>query len=683
MINNFKFKVPYKATISWLDKYLINPHNVVNRDAYIHEWINRVEKWISTRGPKDTVSRVKAIRLHTTKYLCGEALLTPLHPSIGLNKKGLPRNLGSLQNLIHSNNPEDIRLLMTLLSISRSLDCPPKEPSLVEITSPAPEVSKELIRDITYIINDLGMTLEVPYWTSSHLSTKAGPNAQAMISSIMDLSLLPERLRRSIGVFGGEDLLNRMTLLDAVDPQKWLAKYGYKSRGLIRRLSLIPSPEGKNRVIAILDYWSQTALKPLHESIFDLLRCIKGDCTFDQGGHRKSLSRTGPFHSLDLSSATDRFPIALQTKVLEVLIGEERAKAWEDILIGYEFIPNWDPTPVKYGAGQPMGAYSSWAVFSLCHHLTVRVAALRAGLGPRWSNYALLGDDIVLGDTRVATQYKLIMAELGVSLSSEKSHTSENMYEFAKRWVRDGVEVSGIPLNGFKTTKWYLIAEELRNAASRCAIQPHELETRSVATLLPVLGILPRLHKKIRIFLNLPLSTDTKSVQDEKVERLISLFYGPSGIGCTRSGECKTSFMMQTLAEVKTMVLENAIKESHKRINQFASTLASVVEIPLGLDAQSLLMALPPIEACLSEVGRNQEDFDKLRSAYWDDDMSIVFNRVTHLAINPERVLATRGHIMVQASNATLINRYNMWSKAYLTTRSLELREPDISPDHS
>jgi hypothetical protein len=36
------------------------------------------------------------------------------------------------------------------------------------------------------------------------------------------------------------------------------------SRTTIRRLSLIKSFEGKTRIIAILDYWSQTVLKPLH-----------------------------------------------------------------------------------------------------------------------------------------------------------------------------------------------------------------------------------------------------------------------------------------------------------------------------------------------------------------------------------------------------------------------------------
>lgn len=37
-----------------------------------------------------------------------------------------------------------------------------------------------------------------------------------------------------------------------------------QSKGL-RKLTVIPSPEGKSRVIAMLDYWSQSVLKPIHD----------------------------------------------------------------------------------------------------------------------------------------------------------------------------------------------------------------------------------------------------------------------------------------------------------------------------------------------------------------------------------------------------------------------------------
>jgi len=62
------------------------------------------------------------------------------------------------------------------------------------------------------------------------------------------------------------------------------------------------------RVIAQLDYFSQTVLKPLHEYLFAVLRKIPQDQTYDQGGFRKALEGAEIYYSIDLSNATDRFP---------------------------------------------------------------------------------------------------------------------------------------------------------------------------------------------------------------------------------------------------------------------------------------------------------------------------------------------------------------------------------------
>jgi hypothetical protein len=81
----------------------------------------------------------------------------------------------------------------------------------------------------------------------------------------------------------------------------------------------IPDKEGKTRVIAILDYFSQTALKPFHEYLFRLLRKIPQDCTFDQGSFVESVRnwKDPVYYSVDLTAATDRFPIELICWVLE------------------------------------------------------------------------------------------------------------------------------------------------------------------------------------------------------------------------------------------------------------------------------------------------------------------------------------------------------------------------------
>lgn len=92
-----------------------------------------------------------------------------------------------------------------------------------------------------------------------------------------------------------------------------------------------------------------------------------------------------------------------------------------------------------------MGGYSSWALFSLCHHLLVQYSAAmvygspsklksyEGASGPWFTKYRILGDDIVLWDKLVATEYRKNLTLLGVSISKPKSHISLNTYEMAKR----------------------------------------------------------------------------------------------------------------------------------------------------------------------------------------------------------------------------------------------------------
>jgi len=76
-----------------------------------------------------------------------------------------------------------------------------------------------------------------------------------------------------------------------------------------RGLSYFSDKEGKTPVIAILDYWLQSALRPLHKVINSILSKIGPDCTFDQGTFTRVLPLS-PFHSFDLCNLTDRMPLA-------------------------------------------------------------------------------------------------------------------------------------------------------------------------------------------------------------------------------------------------------------------------------------------------------------------------------------------------------------------------------------
>jgi hypothetical protein len=78
------------------------------------------------------------------------------------------------------------------------------------------------------------------------------------------------------------------------------------------------------------------------------------------------LENSERFHSLDLSAATDRFPVHLQRRLLENIFEDANfANAWENLLTNRKFakpasghMPNSRET-IRYAVGQPMGAYSS------------------------------------------------------------------------------------------------------------------------------------------------------------------------------------------------------------------------------------------------------------------------------------------------------------------------------------
>lgn len=304
---------------------------------------------------------------------------------------------------------------------------------------------------------------------------------QAILTSLSELTFLPHQLRDDIILLGGRklgDMINENTegldILEAVRPQGfnltdyfsvshwWKKLFPPKGRSL-RKISYFPDKEGKTRVIAILDYWSQCALKPLHNHVNRLLKTLVTDCTYNQNhfaSYLPALTAGGrKFHSIDLSSATDRMPIALQRRVVEYLYqSPELSYAWHRILVGHEFKyfnrKTKDQGFVNYGAGQPMGAYSSWPVMALTHHIIVQVAAMRANavsgstLAPMFKLYALLGDDLVLAHDGVSREYRNLLQQLDMPFSIEKTHVSESTFEFAKRWFHNGVEVTGFSISG-------------------------------------------------------------------------------------------------------------------------------------------------------------------------------------------------------------------------------------------
>lgn len=258
-----------------------------------------------------------------------------------------------------------IRLTLTVLSLMRGVQLPPVLDTGSITNPPTTEWSEgewsQYLRGFWDSVGSRcpGAGTQV-VWSKYHLTTKRGPGGgQALRESLHNLWSLPADLLGAIKTLGGKDLSDRLDWLLANRPAVEEVLGEVISPGVFRRIQAIPDAEGKSRVVAILDYLSQTALYPLHSYIFRLLEQIPQDCTFNQGSFLDKVGSWdhGTWYSVDLSKATDRFPIRLISLVLGGKFSPEYVQAWERVMVGYPF--QTPSGPVSYAVGNPMGAYSS------------------------------------------------------------------------------------------------------------------------------------------------------------------------------------------------------------------------------------------------------------------------------------------------------------------------------------
>jgi len=259
----------------------------------------------------------------------------------------------------------------------------------------------------------------------------------ALNTWLNDYFNLPKQLVEAIIFLGGPRL---KSFLESVDECSSIYKGFFptnidKMRSF-RKLSYFADKEGKTRVIAICDYLSQTVLRNLHLYLFRVLKKIPQDCTFDQGKFVEQIQEWKVFYSVDLSSATDRFPIQIIETVLRGHLPPDYVAAWKTIMVGFPFdylSPNRDLQSVSYAVGNPMGAYSSWASFAVAHHFIIFTLCKELGIPFKDAKYFLLGDDVIIGDSRLGDAYLAQIRSLGVDVSFAKTHISTTTLEFAKR----------------------------------------------------------------------------------------------------------------------------------------------------------------------------------------------------------------------------------------------------------
>lgn len=297
----------------------------------------------------------EAFRL-TTKTLAGEHPVSLNEPRVA-TRRGLPLIIpGQLRLRIEARQPNIIKLTLTLLSSYRMMPASPKLKleTITDLFKGRYETSPEIVSQVgnlkrfippkyrrecteTIKFSSLSGINQIP--TASELLpiTSSGPNCKIACLSYMQDALALQSNKEvyeaflTVSRYFGESI-GKMLEQD-LSKMAWgfhLQKTLFHFQGSrLGRLALKHEAAGKVRVFAIVDGWTQSLLRPLHNFLFEILKNIEQDGTFDQ---RRPLDlliqRNLPFlGSYDLSAATDRLPVKLQAQILSAMITPEFGEA--------------------------------------------------------------------------------------------------------------------------------------------------------------------------------------------------------------------------------------------------------------------------------------------------------------------------------------------------------------------
>jgi hypothetical protein len=233
----------------------------------------------------------------------------------------------------------EMRIWTTLIFFSRGIQTEP-EPDIKTIIEPHNNEASVNINiyklSMKASLNgfwkglNVGHRWKVPKkvsWNDFHFTTKAGPNGQAMASMIKDYLSLTQSQLEDIKVLGGPKFRENLKHFEMEFLPRYMMKFmsdtSKTGKGITRKIAYFSDQEGKTRVIGILDYFSQSVLKPLHKWLFNRLKVIPQDCTFSQGKFREHIRSWDNLYSCDLTAATDRLPIFLSKRILEEIFPSE------------------------------------------------------------------------------------------------------------------------------------------------------------------------------------------------------------------------------------------------------------------------------------------------------------------------------------------------------------------------
>lgn len=314
--------------------------------------------------------------------------------------------------------------------------------------------------------------------------------------------------------------------------------------GSVGRIGLIQEQGFKLRAVANPGRVYQMALQPLGKRLYSILPTLPWDCTHDQSKPFDKLIsclKAGKtVYSVDLSGATDYFPLDLQLEVLKEMFVQDlkHVNLFRDLSRGTWL---YKSTKIRWTKGQPLGLFPSFGSFALTHGLL-----LHSLNGFAHENaFYVLGDDVVILDDSLYIKYREALSLLECPVSDSKTLISSSVAEFGgKIFTTNGIT---------EQTKWRNVSDDsfLDNVRN---IGPKALRL-----------LRPRQRKIAKILWEIPdfmggLGFNPKGIPlEERIFRALTLF----------SGELSASFLMSLNRKVtghNYYDRENFQRPSHFRV---------------------------------------------------------------------------------------------------------------------
>lgn len=474
------------------------------------------------------------------------ATFSPL-PFRKSDNEGFPKDLSFVKPWLTDSNLQRRRAALTVLQLYKLQDVRGVY-SLQSITAPMTgKFPDKFMKEYSLVLRRMFPPEKLGERIYSlkhgfHVSGRNGPNGPMLGTAGVDREAIRnssverhvESLSRSTQDFNLQGLLAQTKR-----PCEVIHKSGRKASH--SRIRIKYEPGAKCRPFAIVDFFTQSALKPIHIFLMDWLRKQKQDGSDSHSDAAKAVQEwTGqqvPTWSFDLTAATDRWPIQLIYLAMEAALGQEIAEGWRDLIANRTFEgPSGEE--VRWEVGQPLGALSSWAAFAVSHHAFIQTCERldwleERALAPRKrfrfrkpvEYYRMIGDDITIARySNIAALYHRYLLEFGLEISVSKSILPEQcapgqfIAELAKRVYVNGKEVTPLPPDAIiEFSKPYGIRALLESSLERGYLgagSPYPVQSAGLSlnqwSLLtfPIRNVLPQLNGVKQLFPFWKIGTD-------------------------------------------------------------------------------------------------------------------------------------------------------------------------------